>query len=79
MKVDRGLVVFPIAEAAGHFFHHLNLAIQAFSGGSGGVGEAMPKKDKLLKTHGRQELVLLPVLSRPEVWYSTAGEQPAEE
>ena len=30
MKADRGLVVFPITEAAGHFFYHLNLAIQAF-------------------------------------------------
>jgi hypothetical protein len=32
--------VFPIAEATSHFFHHLNLAIQAFRGG---VGEAMPE------------------------------------
>ena len=40
MKVDRGLVVLSIAEATGHFFHHLNLAVQAFRGG---VGEVVPK------------------------------------
>ena len=40
MKVDRRLVVFAIAEATSHFFHHPNLAVQSFGGG---VGDTMSK------------------------------------
>ena len=57
MKVDRGPVVFPIAEAAGHFFHHLNLAIQAFGSS---VGEAMAK----IGQDVRQKLRRLPEVTQ---------------
>src|SRR5262249_9535470 len=38
MEVDRSLVVLAIAEAAGHFFHRLDLAVQSFGGS---IGETM--------------------------------------
>jgi len=38
MEVDCRLVMFAIAEAAGHFFHPLHLAVQAFGGS---LGDAM--------------------------------------
>jgi len=40
VKVDRRLVVFAIAEATSHFFHHPNLAVQSFGGG---VDDTMSK------------------------------------
>ena len=35
MEVDRGLVVFAVAESAGHFLDHLDFTIDAFGGGIG--------------------------------------------